>query len=66
MSTTYHDVMSQIEVSPGGIGFIRTPVQKSVPVPDGARRKSWVTGIVAPQSKAVRAPRPSRATRKAG
>lgn len=65
MSSTYDVGMSQIEVSPGGIGFIRTPVQKSVPVPDGARRKSWVTGIVSPQPKAARAPRQARTTRKA-
>ena len=60
--------MSQIEVSPGGVGFIRTPVQRDVPgVPAGAKRKSWVTGLTASRtqspSSAARKPRTSGGTR---
>lgn len=34
----------QVEISPGGIGFIRTSSQKVTPnaPKDGARRKSWL------------------------
>lgn len=36
--------MSQIEVSPGGIGFIRTPPMAVPGVPSSAKRQYWVTG----------------------
>ena len=39
--------MSQIETSPGGVGFIRTTAKKSIPnnaPSNGAARRSWLTG----------------------
>ena len=35
--------MSQIEVSPGGVGFIRTPTIAVPGVPSSAKRRQWVT-----------------------
>lgn len=35
--------MSQIEVSPGGVGFIRTPLIAVPGVPASAKRQQWVT-----------------------
>ena len=36
--------MSQIEVSPGGVGFIRTPAVSVPGVPSTAKRQKWVNG----------------------
>ena len=44
---------SQIEVSPGGIGFIRTDATKSVPAKSastGVQRRAWLAGRTTPKS----------------
>ncbi|MGV8970604.1 MAG: hypothetical protein ACOH1J_09155 [Microbacteriaceae bacterium] len=54
---------SQIEVSPGGIGFIRTDATKSVPAKSastGVRRRAWLTGQTTPKSN----PRDSSTSKK--
>lgn len=38
----YTEGMSQIEVSPGGVGYIRTPVVSVPGVPETARRQTWL------------------------
>jgi hypothetical protein len=46
----YTDSMSQIEVSPGGIGFVRAPAIRVPGVPESAKRQPWaVSGT--PESK---------------
>lgn len=42
--------MSQIEVSPGGVGFIRTPAISVPGVPSTAKRQKWVSGSAVAQS----------------
>jgi hypothetical protein len=54
---------SQIEVSPGGIGFIRTEATKSVPAKSastGVQRRAWLTGHTTPKSN----PRDSSTSKK--
>ena len=62
---SYNAYMSQVEISPGGVGFIRTPAQKVIPnaPKDGARRKSWldsgsVSNVVSPVRRARTVRRP--------
>lgn len=43
------DMSSHVEVSPSGIGFVRTSARKSIPgapaAAQGARRRSWISGL---------------------
>lgn len=49
----YTERVSQIEVSPGGVGFIRTPAVSVPGVPETAKRQTWVVdGTAAAKSGA--------------
>lgn len=49
----YNGRMSQIEVSPGGVGFIRTPSVNVPGVPETAKRQTWlVSGTSAAKTTA--------------
>ena len=57
--------MSQIETSPGGVGFIRTTAKKSIPSnapSNGAARRSWLMGKSSTVTK-VDAPKTTRTVR---
>lgn len=48
---------SHVEVSPSGIGFVRTSARKSIPgapaAAQGARRRSWISGLYEPKSAPI-------------
>ena len=50
----YTHGMSQIEVSPGGVGFIRTPSIKVPGVPETAKRQTWVVSGIASAESTVK------------